>query len=566
MRDFKKMGISAVLAFCLLLTGCSGNGKTEYVEPAYNTEHTSVNFNDLTYARPDTDAIDVMIADAKAMIEEKGKDEELLNSYQAILDAIANFDTMQTLASIHSDMDVKNEFYSNEDELLSNYYTKLDNKMLDLTKAILDSDYAAAFKEKKGDAFIKRYEFNSKLNSPEVEELSEQETALVNEYKKASVDRYTTTYNGKEVTIDDLDFTDPNVATPYYEIYEKKNAITGEIYRKLVQIRVQIAKKLGYDSYTEYAYACLGYDFTPKDAANLQKYVKENIAPLYQQITNAYSDKIANAKSDSTATFEDGIPTLEKAIKAEFPEYMLTALNYMKDNNMYLYTDHANASQGAYTTLLNGYSAPFMFINTNNYTDPSTVFHEFGHYYNFFHYAKTLWNDGNDLNLAEIHSQGLEVLMYPYYEDLYGNNAKLMEYDSLNGMLSSIIQGCAEDEFQQKVFENPDMTLEEMNQLHGDIYSKYMGYPIYYEWVDIHHHYETPFYYISYATSAVSALELWSISVKDRAEALDIYDKITKYPENSHYLEALENVSLSNPFKTNIMKDIASALKKEMGL
>ncbi|MGX8850258.1 peptidase M3 [Amedibacillus sp. YH-ame10] len=571
MKNLKRLGICSILVFSLFITGCSNNGggkdeKVNYVEPTYNTEHTDVDFNELTYVRPDTEALDALIVQVKEISQKEDAEEQLLKGYDDILSSVMKYDTMQTLVSILSAKDVKDEFYSNEDEFLTNYYTKLDNKMLDLTKTILDSKYAKAFENKMGKDFIKRYEINSKLNSPEVEELTEQETALVNEYKKASVDPYTTTWKGKEVGVDDLDFSDPDAATPYYEIYEKKNAVTGELYRKLVQVRVKIAKKLGYDSYTEYAYEVLGYDFKPEDSKKLQDYVVKNIAPLYDKVSSAYQSDIANAKENNTADFDSGIPTLEKAIKKEFPEYMMSALDYMKRNNMYLYTDDANANQAAYSTLLNEYSAPFMFVNTSVYTDPSTIFHEFGHYYNFFHYAKLKWNDSNDLNLAEIHSQGLEVLMYPYYEDLYGENAKLMEYDNLSSMLQSILAGCAEDEFQQAVFEDPTMSLDDMNALHGSISTKYYGYPQIYEWVDIHHHFETPFYYISYATSAVSALELWQISSKDRTEALDIYDKITKHPENSHYLDALKNVGLSNPFKSDIMSDIATALKKEMDL
>ena len=40
-----------------------------------------------------------------------------------------------------------------------------------------------------------------------------------------------------------------------------------------------------------------------------------------------------------------------------------------------------------------------MFVNTDYYTDPGTLFHEFGHYYNFYLMGETLWNDGNNLDL-----------------------------------------------------------------------------------------------------------------------------------------------------------------------
>lgn len=64
------------------------------------------------------------------------------------------------------------------------------------------------------------------------------------------------------------------------------------------------------------------------------------------------------------------------------------------------------------------------------------------------------------------------------------------------------------------------MTLEEVNELHSEIFYQFTGSELYYEWVEIHHHFETPFYYISYATSAISALEIWAQSLDDRNQAV----------------------------------------------
>ena len=132
--------------------------------------------------------------------------------------------------------------------------------------------------------------------------------------------------------------------------------------------------------------------------------------------------------------------------------------------------------------------------------------------------------------------------------------------------MDSVLQGCAEDEFQQSVFEDPDMPLDEMNLLHAQIYQDYMGYPLVYEWVDIHHHFETPFYYVSYATSAVSALELWADALENRDKAMQIYDKLTQYTINVEYLETLKKVGLSDPFSSDCVQRVAQALNDEMQL
>ena len=86
--------------------------------------------------------------------------------------------------------------------------------------------------------------------------------------------------NGQSKTIDDLDFNKQEDIDGYYDIYEQKNKELGTIYKKLVSIRVEIAKKLGYENYTDYAYDLLGRDFSKEDAEKFEEAVLEYVAPL----------------------------------------------------------------------------------------------------------------------------------------------------------------------------------------------------------------------------------------------------------------------------------------------
>ncbi|MFQ8832842.1 MAG: hypothetical protein ACLR7U_08190 [Ruthenibacterium lactatiformans] len=81
-------------------------------------------------------------------------------------------------------IDLTDEYYEAEELALDEAYTRLDNRMNELTGAILESGYGKAARARWGDGFVERYEVNSKLNSPEIEELSIQEQALVSEYQK----------------------------------------------------------------------------------------------------------------------------------------------------------------------------------------------------------------------------------------------------------------------------------------------------------------------------------------------------------------------------------------------
>lgn len=569
MQHMKKI-LASLLTIAILLSGCSSNEQKTTSQVVYEIpqakeetipQHDDVDFKDMKYERPDIDGINALINDTIEKAKQSGQQEKVLSQYEDIITNLQNFVKMYDLANVYNSIDVRNVYYEDEKELLDNAYTKLDNRMNEMTKTIMESEYKDAFVKKMGQAFIDRYEVNRKLNSPEIEELSEKETALVAKYNRLSTaNDYTTKLNGKTVGIDDLDLSSRKGITAYYEIYEKRNKELGGIYQELIKIRVQIAKKLGYDSYSDYAYDVLGRDYKKEDAAKFEENVLKYIAPLYPKVDSKYGDEIY-ALGDGKVDVAGGMPYLEKALNAEFPKAMQDAFAYMKLHGLYVFDDNKNMLQAGYTTSIG--NEPFMFINTASYNDPSTMFHEFGHFYNFYLMGNTIWNDSNNLDLAEVHSQGLETLMYAYYKDIYGDNAELMEIANLSNMLGSILQGACEDEFQQKVFEKPDMSLDEMNKLHGELFEKYMGYSIEYEWVDIHHHYETPFYYISYATSATSALEIWMMSISNRDAALQAYRNITQYTINTKYLKPLKASGLSNPFDSDLIKNIADQIKQQ---
>lgn len=569
---------SLLLVLCFFLSACFGSNRVNTGEDhgplidisnmLYDVEaieHTNIAFKDIQYKRPDTAKLDEKIDEVSKNVSKKGKLKVVLNGYKEIMQASTELDTMSSLANIYHDMDLTDTYYETETQFLSDYYTTFDNKMTALTKAILESEYAKDFTDVWGNEFVERYKDNAKLNSPDIEELSRKETKLVQDYQKALTAQYSAEYNGEIITYDQLDPEHEAYVDIFYVIYEQKNAACGKIFKELVDIRTQIADTLGYESYTDYRYDVLGYGFTKEESSALQEKVLEELVPLYQALQKDYGTGVREAAARNVISTVDGMPLLEDALKNEFPQRMQDAFAYMKEHELYYFNDQPDMMRSAFSTFLSSYRAPFLFINTSSHSDVSTLFHEFGHYANFYHSPSSMWNITQDLNLAEVHSQGLELLMHGYYNEWYGEDAGWMQYYSLLDILGNILQGCAEDAFQQAVYANPNMSLEEMNQTHSDIYAKYMGSEIYYQWVDISHNFEQPLYYISYATSALSALEIWSIAQVDREQALKVYDNVSSHCFNINYLDVLEKAGLQNPFKSDVVTKIHRALSALTG-
>ena len=162
--------LALLAAFSLLLSGCGSTPApapsatpTPWVE-AVSVEHQPHPFGDMEYVRPDLEGLDQKIADCQAMAAEADKESELLALYDEILEDIRHLDTMDSLATIHYNLDTTDAFYEEEMTTLDNYYTRLDNRMNELTGTILESSYQEAAKAAWGEEFIERYEINSKLN------------------------------------------------------------------------------------------------------------------------------------------------------------------------------------------------------------------------------------------------------------------------------------------------------------------------------------------------------------------------------------------------------------------
>ena len=130
----------------------------------------------------------------------------------------------------------------------------------------------------------------------------------------------------------------------------------------------------------------------------------------------------------------------------------------------------------------------------------------------------------------------------------------------------AILSGCMEDEFQQDVYENPNMTLDQMNDLYASLAEEYGLQQVYgyqgTEWVLISHTFQTPMYYISYAVSMVPALELFDLAQSDMESAKNAYFNIITRKSYETLGDVLKRNGLASVFDQNTIREIASILKE----
>nr|WP_027870151.1 M3 family metallopeptidase [[Eubacterium] cellulosolvens] len=350
------------------------------------------------------------------------------------------------------------------------------------------------------------------------------------------------------------------------EISEFENKIADLMYR-MIEIQNKQAKNAGYDSYEEYAYSEIwGRDYTAKDIDKIEKYVKEDIVPLYRELTAAaYRSNAANSVG---ADFDEICDAVGPYLTKIDPELGNT-FSYMRRNHLVDFSEDSRKAEEGFTMSMPYYGDAYIFNSPEGgYRDWQVLIHEFGHFNAAFHDDTPQLFSTMNLDVAEIQSQGLEALMTVYFPDIFGKrDGKALMIAELQMLLGSILQGFQVNEFEHLLREKPKMSAEELDQEFARLEGEYGLIDQSWVsdgdnfWTQIPHLYSQPFYYISYATSVIPALDIWYQSLDHRPEAVDAYMKISAL-NNAAYLEVLDEADLPNYLTEKGMKKVCAHIEE----
>ena len=451
---------------------------------------------------------------------------------------LVKIDTAGTLLEIESDRDATDEARSTRaDNQVQAYYDAMDLYQQTLCEiasgdhaGMLDKEFAAWQIE-----YFKSYDAESSAQSLD---LTNQEAQLVSQYALCS-------------SQDEGD-------------YERLT----EIYLQLVSVRAQMAELAGAANYSEYAYSAFySRDYTPTDAQKIWKTAKEDFAPLLQK----YTDSLTQAlwKEDLGAeecTEEKIVQALCYGASRMSPE-IREAAAYLLDHQLYDISYDRRKLSAGYTTYLYSFDAPFIFnCPDGSYTDYTDMFHEFGHWVAGYYHGSDPFYGVTDYDLSELQSQGMEVMFLQFYDELFADAAQALRAETLLNLVYSVVTGAMYDEFQQRIYLEPDLSEQRLLAIFREVYESY-GFEPYdgyeYEWADVIHNFQQPLYYISYAVSAIPALELYVQSVESPNEAMDTYLRVAGMSDEEYYLtDALRETGLSNSMKSPIGDVIAQELER----
>lgn len=535
-------------------------------------------FGEMEYIHPDIAAVSQKIEAIRVMIGDGTSGEEILAAYDALEEDFIHIASMYGLASIYSAIDVNDEYYKNEVETLTEEYDELAVLCTVMEVEIYESEHCDVVFHDWTEEDFAYLRIAEQLYDEEYVRLDTRLTELVNAYWDASTNT-TFQYQGQELTLSDLDTLEVDEDT-YYELlneyYRCLNETVGTLYLELISIEKQIAAKAGYDNFAEFSYEFqYERDYSPEDAQQFAQYVKtyvpDQMRALYSGFTYEEYQGFSMARN-SRNQLDRRQPEIEAFISEVSPE-MREAYDYLVEYQLSVITDSETSQNGAYSTYLEKWDVPFIYLHeSGGYTDVLTFIHEFGHFYGTYVGGSDSASH-TSLDVDEIRSQAAEQLFLPYLERAYGTDAYrgIMKYQMFIN-LSTIIDGCIYDEFQQYVFSHDVQTVEELNRIFADISRSYgIGDDYYvidleYVWVDVLHNFECPMYYISYATSIIPALEIMQLAQTDRAEAIRVYNSIVRSDPFMGFKDTLAENGLKSPFEEQAIIDVVNAVVDVTGI
>lgn len=402
--------------------------------------------------------------------------------------------------------------------------------------------------------------------------IKDEETALVMQYQNAAAADQGVYVDGQYWTLRGalLAYYANKLSYPEYRriavaAYAERNAALGSIYLKLISLRNRLAATVDSPDYASYAYAWVyGRDYTRADAAVFRSAVKTHLVPLLESLQTA---AIHGCFSDGTtydgvseAVLLDTIEPYLDDISSEYGE----AFAYMRQCNLIDAAYSSTKLPASFTSMLPVYDAPYILCSrSGGNQDLTTVIHEFGHFSALCYGAESACYD-----VLEVHSQGLVALMLCFADALYGEEAGAQVGHELFELLRVICLGCMYDELQEYAYTTPALTLEMLNRKSAQLAVEYGQTPfgpegIDYTWVEVTHTFEAPMYYISYATSAIIALEFYlDARLNGLEHAADSYlSFVANSVCSSGFRTVVADSGLADPFTSGTVENLVQKLE-----
>ena len=333
----------------------------------------------------------------------------------------------------------------------------------------------------------------------------------------------------------------------------------GNLWRRMVELRAQVAANAGYANYRDYRWQQLyRYDYTPDDAKRFHDAIAEVIVPAVTRLNARRREQlgVATLRPWDMDVDPTGKPALHPYQTVEELETKTSAVfshvdpqfgryfETMRAENLLDLDSRKNKAPGGYSLCYNVIHRPFIFMNgAGTHDDVQTLLHEGGHAFNSFEmaplpYLQQRQEEMLPAEFAEVASMGMELLALPYLTQEYGGfyteaQAARARAEHLAGVVSFWPYMAMIDGLQHWMYEHQEEAadIERCDDHWVTLVDRFRPD---WDWSGLEqekrmiwrsqlHVFQAPFYYIEYGMAQLGAVQLWANAIKDQAGAVAAY-------------------------------------------
>ncbi|PIC58560.1 oligoendopeptidase F [Sporosarcina sp. P12(2017)] len=546
-------------------------------------------FEDYEYTRPDIEKLKIEFQNALDQFKQANSFEEQAKIIEHINMLTSDYSTAENIMYIRSSIDTNDTFYQDERDYFDEIGPQFQALQSNYYQAVITTPFRAQLEDRWGSQLFKLAENAVQSYSDEVLPLLQQENKLISEYAHL-VASAQIEFQGEMLTLAQLGpFKESlnrsvrkdamNATADFFASHEDD---FDRIFDRLVAVRHEIATTLGFKSFIELGYIRMdriGYDALMM--GNFRNQIRTHVVPLAEKIRGMQSRRIGISQMkfyDEPLHYAEGNPQpkgspewiLENGQKMyqELSRETGRFFDYMKRKNLLDLVAKKGKEAGGYCTFIDNYDSPFIFSNFNGTSsDIDVLTHEAGHAFQVYSsrsigIPEYIWPT---TEAAEIHSMSMEFFTWFWMDHFFGSDAERYRYAHLLESVLFLPYGVAVDEFQQRIYDQPEMSPSERKAVWKELENIYLpnrdydGHPYLEQggfWQRQGHIYEVPFYYIDYALAQICALQFWQRSLNDFDDAWTDYLALCQLGGSKSFLELVATVHLRSPFEDGTVESI----------
>lgn len=550
-------------------------------------------FADYSYVRPDYATTKKEFAE-KISEFEAGTAETVNERGEALFQLHSDLTSMQELAMIRHTIDTRDPFYKEEDEYWNEFGPLYEELITEYYQAILSSPHLEQLKTVFPTTFFMLAENKLATFSSEVIELLQTENKLVSEYDQLIASAQVA-FDGKELTLAQLG---PYRQSTEREVRKGASSVSSEffaenagtidhVFDQLVKVRTKIAQTLGFKDYVEMAYRFMNrFDYNREMVEVYREEILKHVVPITQKLYQRQSQRLGlkTLKNyDLPLEYLSG-NAIPKGTPEEIVEKGLAMYQELSPETGKFMTDMVESElldllskpgkqSGGYCDYLPKEQAPFIFANFNGTSaDIDVLTHEAGHAFQVY---QSRWIKQPDCvfptyESCEIHSMSMEFFTWPWMHLFFEEQASKYHFSHLSGAVQFLPYGVLVDHFQHVVYERPDMTPAERNDVWRELEGMYCPERDYSEddflaqgtyWYRQGHIFSSPFYYIDYTLAQVCAFQFWQRdNLEKDPQAWSDYLAICQVGGTKSFLEIVALAKLQSPFEKGALTSVMASI------